>query len=144
MANRVKKLSIPITVNRIMPHHYQKVQKSSDMSWTDTRHNINNNTADWEASSKTLFGTARWFWPDLASVWWRCSEAMCLRFFKNVSSNLLELENPPGKPQKRWCLISSKKISQCEFSIRIINLIICLHGHEHPDRHFPLRIFFFL
>lgn len=27
IANRVKKLSIPITVNRIMPHHYQKAQK---------------------------------------------------------------------------------------------------------------------
>lgn len=64
------------------------------MSWTDIRHIIYNNTA----ALKTLFGTARSFRADLASVgWWRHS----------VSSRAFN---------QRWCLISPKMSYSVDFS----------------------------
>lgn len=64
------------------------------MSWTDIRHIIYNDTA----ALKTLFGTARSFWADLASVGWRRH---------GVSSRAFN---------QRWCLISPKMSRGADFS----------------------------
>lgn len=92
-----------------MPHHYWKAQKSSDMSWTDTRHNINNNTADWGILKDTIRHSRMiltWFSISLAA-----RHRSPLSVFSNVLSNLLNPKPSPGDSRKHWCLISSKYLA---------------------------------
>lgn len=54
-------------------------------------------TADWEASSKTLLATARWFWPDLAPVWRHCADvSISDGVFKCLLKPLTSSKKPRG------------------------------------------------